>query len=130
MNFDSSKSSIIKKLRTISVRAYKGNVSLNRDSATEENIRLGWHQVGMQDPVVRRVFLVDVGVVDGRANDEESAGDVHSVPEALVDGSLGRVGDGQRGLDGGGQQPAQMHRVLSVHKHDAIVLLCKKRERL
>lgn len=77
----------------------------------------------MQHPVVRADFLVDVGVVDRRANDEEIPGDIDAVTEALEDFSLGGVLDGEGRGDGAGEQPALVHGVLPVHKHNAVVLL-------
>lgn len=80
----------------------------------------------MQHPVVWGDLLVDIGVVDGRADDEKLAGDVHTVTKALENFSLGGVLDRQRGGNGSDQQPALVDGVLLVHKHNAIVLLCRK----
>lgn len=78
-------------------------IAFDRHSASEKNVLLGGHQVRVQHPVVRSHFLVDVGVVDGRAHDEEMAGDVHTVPEALEHFSFGGVFDRQGRGDGGDQ---------------------------
>ncbi len=87
----------------MTIGAHHREVALNRHRASKENVVLGRHQIGMQHPVLGRDFLVDIGIVDSRADDEELAGNIHAVPKSLEDFSLGGVFDRERRRDGGFQ---------------------------